>query len=152
MKLNPAILKSLDKSVLCWLATCSKNGTPNVSPKEVFCVFKDTYLLIANIASPQSVKNIKENASVAISFVDILVQKGFQLKGTAEIIQKEDTQYFVYEKELLKITKGKFPIQSILKIKIEKSKPILAPSYLLYGLTKKQQIENSLKKYGFDRV
>lgn len=30
------LLESIDKSVLCWLATASGEGIPNVSPKEMF--------------------------------------------------------------------------------------------------------------------
>ena len=80
MKITTEIKKSMDSSVLCWLATVSSEGTPNVSPKEVFTYFKDE-IIIANIASPQTLKNIKENALVCISFIDILIQKGFKLKG-----------------------------------------------------------------------
>ena len=46
-------------SVLCWLATVDDHGMPNVSPKEIFCCHGERELLIANIASPQSVRNIK---------------------------------------------------------------------------------------------
>ena len=50
-----------DQFVLCWLATVSEKGVPNVSPKELFIFEREKQLLIANIASPQSVKNIRAN-------------------------------------------------------------------------------------------
>ncbi|WP_418888366.1 pyridoxamine 5'-phosphate oxidase family protein [Maribacter arcticus] len=45
------------------------------------------------MASPQTVRNIKQNKNVCISFIDILKQKGFQLKGTAEVIEKSSSEF-----------------------------------------------------------
>jgi len=56
-----------DQFVLCWLATVSEKGVPNVSPKELFIFEQEKQLLIANIASPQSVKNIRANPQVYVS-------------------------------------------------------------------------------------
>lgn len=148
--LNTEIKKYIDCSVLCWLATASSDNMPNVSPKEVFTYYGDSSIIIANIASPQTVKNIKENKKVCVSFIDILVQKGLQIKGTAELILKSHSQFEEMSKPLLAMTKGKFPFASIICIKIEKVKPILAPSYLLYPQTSEEdQIKSALQTYGF---
>lgn len=149
--MNERILKMIDASVLCWLATSSSDNFPNVSPKEVFCAVADNHIIIANIASPGSIKNIKENNKVCISFIDILVQKGFQLKGYAEIIDSKDTEYESLKKPLEKITGGRFPFSSITKVTVESSKEILAPSYILFPeTTEESQIENA-KRYYFGR-
>jgi predicted pyridoxine 5'-phosphate oxidase superfamily flavin-nucleotide-binding protein len=139
---------SMDSSVLCWLATVSTRGQPNVSPKEVFCAYGSRHILIANIASPQSVKNIRENAKVCVSFIDILVQKGYQVKGLAEIIYRKDPQFGELEKPLLRITQGNFPFSQVIKIDVEKVKPIIAPRYWLYpDTTEEEQIESALNTY-----
>ena len=46
------IARSIEQSVLCWLATVSADGIPNVSPKEAFLHDGEGRLLVANIASP----------------------------------------------------------------------------------------------------
>ena len=46
------VAESIDCSVLCWLATVSSDGIPNVSPKEAFLHDGQGRVLIANIASP----------------------------------------------------------------------------------------------------
>lgn len=143
------VKKYIEKSVLCWLATASDEGVPNVSPKEIFNYYNDNYIIIANIASPQTVRNIQKNDQVCISFIDILVQKGYQLKGKAEIVKKSDEGFIDMEKVLLKMTDGKFPFSSITKIKIEQIKPILAPRYILFPeTTEAEQIESAKKTYG----
>ena len=142
------IKTTIDSSVLCWLATVSNNGIPNVSPKEIFNYYKSDCIIVANIASPQSEKNIKENKKVCISFIDILVQKGFQIKGDAFIINKENDDFSEMKNILLKMTGGKFPFQTIFKIKIENVKPIIAPKYILFPeTTEQQQIESAKKAY-----
>ena len=86
--LTPDIKKYIDQSVLCWLATVSKDGIPNVSPKEIFTYLDNEHLGIAHIASPNSIRNIKANPNVCVSFVEIFVQKGYKLRGKVEIITR----------------------------------------------------------------
>jgi predicted pyridoxine 5'-phosphate oxidase superfamily flavin-nucleotide-binding protein len=149
IELTKEIKESIDKSVLCWLATVSAENMPNVSPKEIFNYFGTDKVIIANIASPQTVCNIKSNENVCISFIDILLQKGFQIKGKAEIIDETDTEFLAMEKILSKMTEGKFPFKSITKITIAQVKRIIAPKYILYPETTEiEQIENAKKVYG----
>jgi len=149
MKLTSEIKEYINRSVLCWLATASTDGQPNVSPKEIFNYFGTDKIIVANIASPQTVRNIKQNENVCISFIDILVQKGFQVKGKAEIIAKKDPEFPEMETILTQMTGGKFPFATITKITIRQVKPIIAPTYMLYpDTTEKEQIESAKKAYG----
>ena len=147
MVLTEEVKKSINTSVLCWLATVSANGFPNVSPKEIFN-FYDDKVIVANIASPQTVQNIKQNKNVCISFIDILVQKGFQLKGTAKIVKNTATDFEKMENVLLKMTGGNFPFRSITEIIVTQIKQIIAPKYILYpSTTETEQIESAKKTY-----
>lgn len=150
MKLDTEIREYINKSVLCWLATASIDNIPNVSPKEIFNHYGANRIIVANIASPQTVKNIRQNENVCVSFIDILVQKGFQVKGKARIIEKGDSQFSEMEKILIKMTGGDFPFATITEITVEQVKPITAPKYILYPeTTEKEQIESAKKLYGF---
>lgn len=147
--LNSEAKSYIDKSVLCWLATSDRENQPNVSPKEVFTHFKNQYIIIANIASPNTVKNIKQNSKVCVSFIEVFLQKGFQLKGEARIVTSKDSGFKNMETELLKITKGLYPFKSITKIQVESIKPIIAPSYILYpDIEDAVRISNAKKAYG----
>jgi len=78
-----------------------------------------------------------------------LIQKGFQVKGTASIINEKDDNFSLMNIDLQKMTGGKFSFLTITKIKVESIKPILAPKYVLYPeTTKQEQIENAKKAYG----
>ena len=148
--LTTEIKKYIDKSVLCWLATSSSDNVPNVSPKEIFSYHGENSIIIANIASPQSLKNIKQNKNVCLSFIDVLVQKGFQLKGTAKIITSSDPDFIDMENVLLKMTEGKFPFSRIIKMTVKYTKSIMAPRYFFYPeTTEEEQVKSARKSYGF---
>jgi len=148
--LSATVKKSMDKSVLCWLATASLDGQPNVSPKEIFTYYQDEFILIANIASPNSLRNIKANPQVSVSFIDILVQKGFQVKGKASIVSKTNENFTHLHAPLFAIAGPGFPFASIILIQVEQIKPIIAPRYMLYpDTTEEEQIASAKKTYGF---
>jgi len=150
MKLNREVKESIDQSVLCWLATASTDNVPNVSPKEIFDHFGADRIIVANIASPKTVRNIEQNEHVCLSFIDILIQKGFQLKGKARIVGETDIEFAEMESALTQMTGGKFPFSTITEITVDQVKPIIAPKYVLYPkTTEKEQIDSAKKAYGF---
>ena len=147
--LTKDILDYIDRSVLCWLATANEEGVPNVSPKEAFAAQGAHHLLIANIASPRSVRNIRVNPQVCVSFVDVFVEKGYKLRGTAEVVPPGDPRFDDLETPLLRITKGAFPIRSIISIEITAAEPIIAPSYHLRpDTTEASQKAAAMRSYG----
>lgn len=149
MELTEDIKQSIEKCVLCWLATSSKENSPNVSPKEIFTHHGNNKIIIANIASPQTVKNIKYNKNVCVSFIDVFVQKGFQIKGSATIISNTNPEFQEIEIKLLRLTKGKFPFSSVTVVSVKQVKPIIAPRYMLYpDTTEEEQVLSAKKAYG----
>ena len=148
--LSPEILASAQKSVLCWLATADAQGQPNVSPKEIFTFYDAEHLLIANIASPRSVRNIAVNPRVCVSFVYVFVQKGFKVLGTARNFRKRDMDYEKWAAPLTAMAGPRFAIRSVIVIRVTKCEPILAPSYQLYPLetTEQSQAASAMRAYG----
>ncbi|MBQ4836592.1 pyridoxamine 5'-phosphate oxidase family protein [Pseudoalteromonas luteoviolacea] len=147
--LTEKIKSSIQESVLCWLATVDEDGCPSVSPKEVFICNSDTEILIANIASANSVKNIKSNDNVCVSFVDVFKQKGFQLYGKATYIAKNSDSFEAAFGSIKPLTGDKYPVAGVIRITVLKAKPIVAPSYKLFpNITEEQQIESAKKTYG----
>lgn len=92
--LSHAVHEAAQRSVLCWLATVDDQGQPNVSPKEVWAIVDAQHVVVANIASPITVRNITQQPQVCLSFVDVWVQKGFKLQGTAQELLPPRCQLF----------------------------------------------------------
>lgn len=147
--LTREVKKSIEESVLCWLATVDDAGCPSVSPKEVFVCNGSNELLIANIASANSVKNILNNENVCVSFVHVFRQKGFQLYGKASYVAKTSDQYARLFALIEPLTGEAFPVAGIIRILALKTKPIIAPSYrFLPNITEEEQILSAKKTYG----
>ena len=126
-----SIAEEAAASVLCWFATVSADGVPNVSPKEVFAVLDDASVVVADIASPVTVRNLRQNPQACLSFVDVFRQTGYKLVGRAEVIPPVDDRFATLVPPLLAITRGHFRIRHVLHLTVEVSAPIIAPSYRL---------------------
>ena len=68
------------------IATASKSGKPNVSPKGSFRVLDDEHVVFANIASPRTMGNLKENPQLTAIMLDRSSRKGCRVWGKAEIL------------------------------------------------------------------
>lgn len=147
--MNDAVLQSLQQSILCWLATVDEDGFPNVSPKEIFCASGNRSLLIANIASPGSLKNIQARPAVCVSFVDVFTQKGFKLKGQAIVLRNGDAGFASCSSPLVALAGARFPFASLFSIDVLSVEPIVAPSYRLFPDTQEAaQIDSAMRAYG----
>jgi predicted pyridoxine 5'-phosphate oxidase superfamily flavin-nucleotide-binding protein len=145
---DATIKQYINQSVLCWLATSDEDNFPNVSPKEMFTYFEENKLLISNIASPNSVENIKVNNKVCVSFVDVFVQKGFKIKGIARIIEEKDIDFETKVGIIKSCFTDIFPIPQLIEIEVQKIESIKAPSYFMFpNITEQEQIESAMKTY-----
>ncbi len=147
--LNESLREAARRSGLCWLATVDAKGQPNVSPKEVWAVFDDQHVVVANIASPVSARNIAQQPQVCLSFVDVFVQKGFKLKGSAHEVLADDSAFAFWAAPLLAMVGQRFVIHSVLVIRVTSVAPIVAPSYRFYPdeTTEASQIASAMRAY-----
>jgi len=68
------------------VATASKKGKPNVSAKGSFRVLDDEHVVFADIASPRTMANLRENPQVAAIVFERATGKGCRIWGKAEIV------------------------------------------------------------------
>jgi predicted pyridoxine 5'-phosphate oxidase superfamily flavin-nucleotide-binding protein len=148
--LTEAVCEAARRSVLCWLATVDAQGQPNVSPKEVWSMVDDRHVVVANIASPLTARNIAQQPKVCLSFVDVFVQKGYKLQGTAREVLSDASDFVEWASPLLTIVGARFIIRSVLLMTVQSVEPIVAPSYFFYPDTTNEsgQIDAALKTYG----
>jgi predicted pyridoxine 5'-phosphate oxidase superfamily flavin-nucleotide-binding protein len=147
--LNESVREAARRSVLCWLATVDAEGQPNVSPKEVWAVFDDQHVVVANIASPVSGRNIAQQPQVCLSFADVFVHKGFKLVGEAREVRAADPEFAAWAAPLLAMVGQRFVIHSVLVMRVTSVAPIVAPSYRFYpdDTTEASQIEAAMRAY-----
>ncbi len=69
------------------VATAGSSGLPNVSAKGSFRVLDDGHILFADINSPRTVANLRENPQVSAMVLDPATRHGCRIWGRAEILE-----------------------------------------------------------------
>lgn len=69
-----------------WVATATRQGVPNVTPKGTVRVLDDQHVVFADLFSLKTRQNLEQNSQVAVTVIDPSTHKGYQIKGTAELI------------------------------------------------------------------
>jgi uncharacterized protein len=78
----------VEEQQLGFVATVRRDGTPNLSPKGTTAVWDDNQLIFADICSPDTITNLRDNPAVEINVVDPLVRKGYRFRGTASVLSE----------------------------------------------------------------
>jgi predicted pyridoxine 5'-phosphate oxidase superfamily flavin-nucleotide-binding protein len=122
----------VDEQRLGFVATVCPDGTPNLSPKGTTAVWDDDHLIFANIRSPGTLANLRQNANVEVNVVDPFVRKGYRFKGVASILESGA----LYEQMLSMYRErgSQNAIREIVMIRVQTAQPIDSPAYDL-GLT-----------------
>lgn len=115
-------MKNLISQVhLCYAATASKDGMPNVSPKGSIMAVDDNTISFACMMSPKTVNNLKENPKISVAVVDPQTRKGFQFKGKAVL----ETSGNTFEKAAARAAGMKLPpLQCVVKVTVNEIFPI----------------------------
>lgn len=136
-------------AVLCWLATADPEFGVSVSPKEIWALPGPGRMVVADIASGHTVSNIRADARVCISLVDILRQRGFKLYGRARILVPEAPGFAAAAAPLLAMTGTAYPIRHVIAVEVTRMVPVLAPSYALFPeRTVEQRMDEARAAYG----
>ena len=125
----------VEQQRLGFVATVCPDGTPNLSPKGTTAVWDDDHLIFANIRSPGTLANLRQNASVEVNVVDPFVRKGYRFKGVASIVESGP----LYDKALAFYRErgSQFAIREIVMIQVQTAQPIDSPAYDL-GLSEEE--------------
>jgi predicted pyridoxine 5'-phosphate oxidase superfamily flavin-nucleotide-binding protein len=112
---------------LGYIATVCPDGTPNLSPKGTTAVWDDDHLVFADICSPNTIANLRQNPALEINVVDTTLRKGYRFKGTGTILS--DGPQF---EEMVSFYRGRgtaSPIQHIVLVTVERALPLVSPAY-----------------------
>ena len=128
---------------LGYVATVSKDGTPNLSPKGTIVVMNESTLAFADIRSPQTIQNLQDNPSVEINVVDPFQRLGYRFKGDCKIINEGSEFDKILDYYINAGIKSK--INSVVVVDVKSMSEVTSPSYDL-GVTK-DELVSKWKKY-----
>ena len=141
--ISEEIKNFVNSQKLGYVATVSKDGTPNLSPKGTIVVMNESTLAFADIRSPQTIQNLQDNPSVEINVVDPFQRLGYRFKGEGKIINEGsefDKILDYYENAGIKSK-----INSVVVVDVKSMSEVTSPSYDL-GATK-DELVSKWKKY-----
>lgn len=153
MRINKIFREEAQRAVLCWLATVSAEGQPNVTPKELFAIHDDETLVIADVLSTNSVRNLRANPRVCVSLVDVFAQRGFKVEGEALVLAPEAPDFRTFAAPLLAMAGETFPVRHAIVVRVTRISRIWAPSYTLVPeRTDAERHEEAYRRYGVKPV
>ena len=133
---------------LCFAATVNPDGTPNLSPKATLIALDDDRIAFANIASPNTIRNLQQNPAIEINVVDIFRRRGYRFRGTAELIGPGGAEYKVVSEKVWGAVGTDYPVHEVVVVKVDDARPVLSPAYTFGGAEEAQLREEWLTNYG----
>ena len=82
----PKEVQAFMEGKTAWVATASPDGTPNATPKGSVRVVDEEHVVFADLFSRKTRQNLQANPMVSIAVVDTGTATGYQVKGTAEML------------------------------------------------------------------
>jgi predicted pyridoxine 5'-phosphate oxidase superfamily flavin-nucleotide-binding protein len=114
-KLSDEAKKAIGAIHPALVATASKSGRPNVSAKGSLRVLDDENVVFADVASPRTLANIKENPQVSVMCLDAVQNHSCRIWGTAQVI----TSGRLFEDIEKEFAAKKMSVKTIVKIAVE---------------------------------
>lgn len=133
---------------LCYVATVTPEGKPNLSPKGSLKVLDDEHLAFADIMSPQTMRNLAANPSIEVNMVDPFLRRGYRFKGTCEV-HREGPVFDSVANELWNREGRQYPVNAVVRIRVEQALPVKSPAYVFNKGVKDDDVRRIwLERYG----
>ena len=117
----------IDEQRLGFIATVTPDGKPNLSPKGTTTVWDDDHLVFADIASPNTILNLRANPSIEINVVDQTLRKGYRFKGIAEVLGEGER--FDAIMQFYRRRGSANPMKHFVLVKVEHAAAVFSPAY-----------------------
>ena len=114
-KLSEEAKKAIGEIRPSLVATASRTGKPNVSAKGSLRVLDDEHVAFADIASPRTVANIRENSQMAIICLDAAARKGCRIWGKGSIFNTGE----LFDQLTAEYAKKNMEVKNVVKVAVE---------------------------------
>jgi uncharacterized protein len=119
----------IEVAQLCFAATVSADGRPNLSPKGTIRVWDDEHLFFLDIASPQTRANLERSPWLELNVVDQLSRRGYRFAGAATLHPPGSAVYAEAVRRVYGDTAPASPPSAVVMLTVERAAPVLSPAY-----------------------
>ena len=127
--LTPDMRAVIEAVHLCFAATVTPEGQPNLSPKGTIGVWDDTHLYFLDIASPGTRANITHSPWMELNVVEQLSRRGYRFFGKAELHPEGSAVYSEAKRRVYGEAPPTYPMTAVVLLAIERAAPLLSPAY-----------------------
>jgi uncharacterized protein len=127
--LTPDMRAVIQAAHLCFAATVTPGGRPNVSPKGTIRVWDDTHLFFLDIASPGTRANLAHAPWLELNVVEQLSRRGYRFAGRATLHFPESPVYAEGVRRVYDNTLPADPPTAVVLLAVERAAPLLSPAY-----------------------
>lgn len=118
----------VDVAHLCFAATVTPTGHPNVSPKGTIRVWDGNHLFFCDIASPQTRTNLLHNPWIEVNVVDQLSRRGYRFRGRGSV-HVGDHIYDVATQRIFEEEHVRYSVAAVILVAVEHVEPLRSPGY-----------------------
>jgi uncharacterized protein len=128
VRLDEDMLAVIAAQRLCFAATVTPDGRPNLSPKGTIRAWDAHHLLFCDIASPGTRANLERNPWIELNVVDTLSRRGYRFLGRGTV-HRDDAVYRDAVARIGREEGAPYPIQTVVLIEVDRALPLLSPGY-----------------------
>jgi|SRR6266568_2654163 len=127
--ITPDMRAVIQSAHLCFAATVTPDGRPNLSPKGTIRVWDDDHIFFLDIASPGTRANLQSNPLIEVNVVEQLSRRGYRFFGRAKLHRGDDV-YRQATKRIYGEEGDKYPVEAVVLIEVERAESLISPGYL----------------------
>ena len=119
----------IEAAHLCFAATVTPDGMPNVSPKGTIGVWDDVRLFFLDIASPGTRANLAHHPWMEVNVVDQLSRRGYRFAGRATLYDAQSAEYAEAVRRVYRDGPPASGPVGVVLLTVERAAPLLSPAY-----------------------
>jgi predicted pyridoxine 5'-phosphate oxidase superfamily flavin-nucleotide-binding protein len=125
--LTPDMRAVIQAAHLCFAATVTPDGMPNVSPKGTLRVWDDQHLCFLDLASPGTRANLDARPWMELNVVEQLSRRGYRFFGPVTV-HTGDT---VFDEAVRRVRGPERlpPVAGVILLAVERAAPLVSPGY-----------------------
>ena len=129
ISLTPDMRALIQSTHLCFAATVTADGRPNLSPKGTIRVWNDDSLFFLDIASPGTRANLGPRPWMELNVVDHLSRRGYRFAGPAV----HHTRGGLFDEACQRVFgegSARYQVAGVVLLEIAHAAPLVSPGYL----------------------
>jgi predicted pyridoxine 5'-phosphate oxidase superfamily flavin-nucleotide-binding protein len=127
--LNSDMRAVIEAAHLCFAATVTPDGRPNLSPKGTIRVWDDAHLFFLDIASPGTRANLDHSPWMELNVVEQLSRRGYRFYGQAALHAEGSAVYAEAMRRVFGEAPASMPVTAVVLLAVERAAPLLSPAY-----------------------